>query len=125
MKITFKLQGVERVIKQSGSNDFTAYKPGTETAIGYCSTLSSAVLKHIKEAAVLDDVGKEEVIELKDYIDRHKKLFEDVLGLSNEDISKFAVFEEKPVKEMSDEHKDKMRQGKKSKKEDPSPFSGL
>lgn len=115
MIIKFKLQGVERIIRQNGANDFTAFKPGTDRALGYYNTLPSAVLRHIRDAAILDTDGSEEVIDLKIYIERHKSLFNEILGLSIEDISKFAVFQEVPSK-MTEERKAKIKATKAKKK---------
>lgn len=119
MLIKFNLQGVERVIKLDNNGCYTAYAPGTERALGYYASLQNAVLKHIRHATILDSTEKEEVIELKDFILRHQKLFDEVRGLSQEDISKFAVFEEtgKETRVMSEETKAKIKATKSAKKE--------
>ena len=112
MLIKFKLQGVERVIKLDNNGCYTAYAPGTERALGYYASLQNAVLKHIRHATVLDSTENEEVIELKDLILRYQKLLDEVRGLSKEDISKFAVFEETEKKVVSEEQIAKMKAGR-------------
>lgn len=99
MLIKFKLQGVERVIKQNGPNDFVAYEvENPDRALGYYSTLQNAVLRHIKDASSLDESGREEVIELRNYIERFNKLCDEIRGADPEDLLKDAVFEKRPEK---------------------------
>lgn len=118
MLIKFNLQGVERVIKLDNNGCYTAYAPGTDRALGYYASLQNAVLKHIRHASVLDSTENEEVIELKDLVLRYQKLLDEVRGLSQEDISKFAVFEEtgKTTRVMSEETKAKIRAARSSNK---------
>lgn len=85
MIIKFKIQGVERVIKHD-STSFTAINPSTGSVLGYYSRLAGAVSKHIKDAGFLDENGKEEVLSLKQYVERYEKIFNEVLGLSKEQI---------------------------------------
>lgn len=119
MLIKFNLQGAERVIKLDNNGCYTAYAPGTERALGYYASLQNAVLKHIRHATVLDSTENEEVIELKDLVLRYQKLLDEVRGLSQEDISKFAVFEEtgKITRVMSEETLAKIKATKSAKKE--------
>lgn len=118
MIIKFNLLGIERVINQQGPHSFTALIPGTDRILGYYSTLNGAVLSHIKNAGNLDEEGKEAVVELKSYVEMHRSMFDEVLGLSITDIEKFAEFQEKPErKSMSEETKAKIRSAKEAKKE--------
>lgn len=99
MLIKFKLQGKTRVIKQSGPNDFTAYELDNPTrALGYYSSLQNAVLRIIKDAGNLDEAGKEEVIQLKDYVKRFENLCDEIKGAEPHDLLKDAVFEKTAAK---------------------------
>lgn len=99
MLIKFKLQGVERIIKQNGPNDFVAYEvENPDRALGFYSTLQNAVLRHIKDAGSLSENGREEVIELKNYIERFNKLCDEIRGADPEDLLQDAVFEKRPEK---------------------------
>lgn len=111
MKIKFTLQGVERVIVQDSPTSYKAEHPGSQLTLGYYSTLQNAVLSHIRNAAIIDEKGKEEVIELKDYIARLEKLLGEIRGMPNDDIKKFASFEEK-TSGISEEKVKKMTQGR-------------
>lgn len=108
MLITFELQGVQRTIDVSGPC-FTAIDPIKGTPLGYFSNLGGAVLKHIKEASDLSHEDKEEVIELRDYIVRLDKLFNEVRGLSKEDLGSNAVFIQKEKLQKKGEPADKFR----------------
>lgn len=122
MLIKFKLQGVERIIKQNGPNDFVAYEVGNpDRALGYYSSLQNAVLRHIKDAGSLDEGGKEEVIELKNYVERFNKLCDEIRGAEPEDLLKDAVFEARAAKVMTEETKAKIAKTKSSKKVDQKP----
>lgn len=118
MLIKFKLDGVERVIRQNGTNGFIAYVPGTKDPLGYYSTLKNAVIKHIKDAAILNKEGCKEVIELEGYVNRHKDLIDEFMGLSEEDISKRLVFSDtdEGVRRISEEQKAKTKATKEANK---------
>lgn len=117
MKIKFNLNGVERVIVQNGTSDFTSLIPGTDRPLGYYSTLGAAVLKHVKSAAIKDSSENEEVIELKDYISEFRAICEQILSLDIDDVSKFSEIEKREKKAMSEERKAKMKAAKAAKKE--------
>ena len=116
MLIKFKLDGVERVVKQNGKNDFQAVDPNpkTKAPLGYYSSLGSAVSAHIRDAGSLTPQGKSEEIELKDYVERHKELFNQIMGLSIEDIPTATTEVEKsgPQKTISKGRQEKMQKGR-------------
>lgn len=115
MVIKFKLDGVERTIRQNGKNDFVALdpNPNVNKPIGYYSNLGSAVSAHIRNAGSLTPQGKSEVIELKDYIQRHRQLFDQIMGLSVEDITTATVTEKSgPEKTISKDRQEKMQKGR-------------
>lgn len=116
MLIKFKLDGVERIIKQNGKNDFQAIDPNSKTKapLGYYSNLGSAVSAHIRNAGSLTPQGKSEVIELKEYVQRHKQLFNQIMGLSVEDIPTATTEVEKPgpQKTISKDRQEKMQKGR-------------
>lgn len=106
MKIKLKIQGQERIIKQDGPNSFIPYKIDGVNVLGYYSSLNSAVSRLIKDVAVLDENGKEEVIEIKEYVNRHKALFDEIMGMDPIDIAKNAEFEPTPIKGKSKQNKE-------------------
>lgn len=115
MVIKFKLDGVERTIRQNGKNDFVALdpNPNVNKPIGYYSNLGSAVSAHIRNAGSLTPQGKSEVIELKDYVQRHRQLFDQIMGLSVEDIPTAIVTEKSgPQKTITKERQEKMQKGR-------------
>lgn len=93
MRITFKLQGVERVIGYDGKS-YTAYKPETESVLGYYSTIGGAIERHVRDANLPEKNGQEEVIELRKFTERYKQLAEELRGMSQGDLFSSAVFED-------------------------------
>lgn len=92
MRITFELQGVERVIK----NDKYCYMPlipGTERILGYYSSLGGAVLRHISDANIPEEQGQEEIIELKSYVERFEALRNEIRGVEVGDVFRSIVIE--------------------------------
>ena len=116
MLIKFNLQGVERVIRQNGTNGFIAYIPGTQEPLGYYSSLKNAVIKHIKDAAISNKEGRKEAVELEEYVNRHKALIDEFMGLSEEVISKHLVFSDEGVRKISEEQKAKAKATKEARK---------
>lgn len=92
MKIEFELQGVKRTIRFDGYC-FHAIDPKSPRVLGYYSSIGNAVLAHVKDAAVPEEAGQEEVIELKELIVRFDKLYGEIRGLSKEDLFGAVVME--------------------------------
>lgn len=115
MLIHFTLQGVKREIRNDGKC-FSVLDPRSTNGavLAYCINLQNAILAHIKDASILDDNGKQEIIELKDYILRLETLFDNVRGASDVDIKQNLVFEDGGRTSMSEEHKAKIIASRKS-----------
>lgn len=100
MKITFPINGKERVIKWDGRQFMPiVFKSENSTAINFCSSIGRAVLTIIKEEARSNDglAESEEVVELKELVNRFDKLFAEISKTTLEHIP-LAVVEHKEKK---------------------------
>lgn len=121
MRITFNLEGQEKTIKWDG-HCFHALDPNVpyEKALGYYKTIGGAVDKHVQNHIWNQEKDFETIVSLEDFHKSFQNLREQVLGLTKDSLytSVFKVTEI-PKKEMSEEHKEKLRKLRESKKCDP------
>lgn len=126
MLLKFNLQGIERVIKVDPHGNFLPYAPGTQKILAYCSNIGSALLRHVKHAASLDEEGKEAIMDLKSYVEKIELLYAEIRGIDMEKVNDFETFtfEEIPVKKVGVKTRAKKEKPEPTKTE-VNPFEGF
>lgn len=93
MKIKFKLRGVVREIRYD-KYSFMASNPAGKTAkpLGHYTTIGGAINKHLTDAMIPHESEEEEVLSLREFVDRYESLKLEVLGATIEELRRSPAF---------------------------------